>query len=272
MSPMPAGGGAKAKARQEAQRARILEAARKCFSEGGFHGAGMSAIAREAGMSQGLIYRYFASKAAIIQAITEEQRARRAQDLCAIATFDDLVDRLMDKLRRWKAGTAEDDTFDPALFLKGERCIVDGLERGKTGPGQVLRAAPERPLPPEEPVDPGGDLEPVVGIVRGIDDAVGQPGVKRPRVVNTRQPTGKSRRVTHRKVEPHKLAAAFGQKGKDLRHRLMPGAVVGLGFARAVAGSDPDRILAVAPGAWRAATGPVDNDHAVKPQGRSRAG
>ena len=118
MSPMPAGGGAKAKARQEAQRARILEAARKCFSEGGFHGAGMSAIAREAGMSQGLIYRYFASKAAIIQAITEEQRARRAQDLCAIATFDDLVDRLMDKLRRWKAGTAEDDTFDPALFLE----------------------------------------------------------------------------------------------------------------------------------------------------------
>jgi len=118
VSPMSAGGGAKAKARQEAQRARILEAARKCFSESGFHGAGMSAIAREAGMSQGLIYRYFASKAAIIQAITEEQRARRTQDLCAIGTFDDLVDRLMDKLRRWKAGTAEDDTFDPALFLE----------------------------------------------------------------------------------------------------------------------------------------------------------
>ena len=48
MSPMPAGGGTKARARQEAQRARILEAARKCFSEQGFHGAGMSAIAREA--------------------------------------------------------------------------------------------------------------------------------------------------------------------------------------------------------------------------------
>ena len=45
MSPMPAGGGAKAKARQEAQRARILEAARGCFSEGGFHGTGMAAIA-----------------------------------------------------------------------------------------------------------------------------------------------------------------------------------------------------------------------------------
>ena len=100
MSPMPAGGGPKARARQEAQRARILEAARKCFSEQGFHGAGMSAIAKEAGMSQGLIYRYFTNKAAIIQAITEEQRARRTEDLCAIGTFDDLVERLMDKLRR----------------------------------------------------------------------------------------------------------------------------------------------------------------------------
>lgn len=118
MSPMPAGGGAKAKARQESQRTRILEAARKCFSEEGFHGAAMSAIAREAGMSQGLIYRYFASKAAIIQAITEEQRARRAQDLCAITTFDDLVDKLVEKLQRWRAGDSGEDTFDPALFLE----------------------------------------------------------------------------------------------------------------------------------------------------------
>lgn len=117
MSPMPAGGGAKARERQESQRVRILEAARKCFSEKGFHGAAMSAIAKEAGMSQGLIYRYFASKAAIIQAITEEQRARRTQDLCAIATFDDLVDKLVEKLHRWRAGD-EDDTFDPALFLE----------------------------------------------------------------------------------------------------------------------------------------------------------
>lgn len=118
MSPMPAGGGTKARARQEAQRARILEAARKCFSEQGFHGAGMSAIAKEAGMSQGLIYRYFTNKAAIIQAITEEQRARRTEDLCAIATFDDLVERLMGKLRRWRAGDLQDDIFDPALFLE----------------------------------------------------------------------------------------------------------------------------------------------------------
>lgn len=121
MSPMPAGGGAKAKARQEAQRARILEAARKCFSEGGFHGTGMSAIAREAGMSQGLIYRYFANKAAIIQAITQEQRQERREAIAGIPTCSDLVDALLDKIDAWREdGTRAgcDGGFDAAMFLE----------------------------------------------------------------------------------------------------------------------------------------------------------
>lgn len=121
MSPMPAGGGAKAKARQESQRTRILEAARKCFSEGGFHGTGMSAIAREAGMSQGLIYRYFTNKAAIIQAITEEQREERREALAGIATCSELVERLLEKIDAWReSGTSGpcEGGFDAAMFLE----------------------------------------------------------------------------------------------------------------------------------------------------------
>lgn len=122
MSPMPAGGGPKARARQEQQRARILEAARKCFSEGGFHGTGMSAIAREAGMSQGLIYRYFTNKAAIIQAITEDQREERREALAGIATCSELVERLLEKIDAWRAssgaGSHCDGGFDAALFLE----------------------------------------------------------------------------------------------------------------------------------------------------------
>ena len=121
MSPMPAGGGAKARARQEAQRARILEAARKCFSEQGFHGAGMSAIAREAGMSQGLIYRYFTNKAAIIRAITDEQREERREALAGIATCSELVDRLLEKIDAWREsgpGGSCEGAFDAALFLE----------------------------------------------------------------------------------------------------------------------------------------------------------
>ena len=50
---------------------QILEAARACFRDEGFHGASMSRIAARAGVSVGHIYRYFESKEAVISAIVE---------------------------------------------------------------------------------------------------------------------------------------------------------------------------------------------------------
>jgi TetR/AcrR family transcriptional regulator, repressor for uid operon len=46
----------------------ILEAALRCFSRTGFSAASMRDIAKEAGVSLGLLYRYFDDKAAIIGA------------------------------------------------------------------------------------------------------------------------------------------------------------------------------------------------------------
>ena len=63
----------KAQERAELQRNRILDAAQHCFIEHGFHAAGMASIADTAGMSAGLIYRYFENKSAIILAIVERQ-------------------------------------------------------------------------------------------------------------------------------------------------------------------------------------------------------
>lgn len=71
----------KALARTEAQRERILSAAQRCFIEQGFHAAGMARIAEAAGMSPGLIYRYFANKSAIIQAIVELQLELLREDI-----------------------------------------------------------------------------------------------------------------------------------------------------------------------------------------------
>ena len=108
-------------ARAEAQRARILDAARRCFSERGFHGAGMAAIAATAGMSPGLIYRYFPGKAAIIRAITDEQREERREALDGIASCSELIERLLDKIDAWRDAGAPSDGrngFDAALFLE----------------------------------------------------------------------------------------------------------------------------------------------------------
>jgi len=59
--------------RTRQQRERILNAARGCFANSGFHAASMSTIAETAGISPGLIYRYFENKSAIILAIIEQQ-------------------------------------------------------------------------------------------------------------------------------------------------------------------------------------------------------
>ena len=105
--------------RAEQQRARIIDAARGCFSEHGFQGASIGAIAKAAGMSQGLIYRYFTNKAAIVRAIVEQQREGRSNALSGLSACQQLVDVVMEKLERWRHGPAPaKPEFDPILFLE----------------------------------------------------------------------------------------------------------------------------------------------------------
>ena len=72
-------------------------------------------------MSQGLIYRYFTNKAAIIRAITDEQREERREALAGIATCSELVDKLLEKIDAWREsgpGGSCEGAFDAALFLE----------------------------------------------------------------------------------------------------------------------------------------------------------
>ncbi|MEY2573612.1 MAG: TetR/AcrR family transcriptional regulator, repressor for uid operon [Verrucomicrobiota bacterium] len=62
------------------RRAQILEAAIVCFAKRGFHQASMHDISAEAGISVGLIYRYFANKEAVIAAMAERHKSE-IQDL-----------------------------------------------------------------------------------------------------------------------------------------------------------------------------------------------
>ena len=62
----------KVQQKQQARRAEIVAAAQRCFAAKGLHGASVADIAREAGLSVGQLYRIFASKEAIIEAIVSE--------------------------------------------------------------------------------------------------------------------------------------------------------------------------------------------------------
>src|SRR2546430_15572895 len=72
------------------RRTQILDAALVCFAKRGFHQASMHDISTEAGISVGLIYRYFQNKEAVISAMADRhkqeiqeilERARQAPGL-----------------------------------------------------------------------------------------------------------------------------------------------------------------------------------------------
>src|SRR5437870_12542779 len=56
------------------RRTQILDAAMVCFAKRGFHQASMHDISAEAGMSVGLIYRYFENKEDVIRAMADRHK------------------------------------------------------------------------------------------------------------------------------------------------------------------------------------------------------
>ena len=91
-----------------AKRAQILRAAEALFVEKGFHQTGMAAICEAAGMSPGALYRYFPSKADIIKAFVEEDRAETAElfnalegavdfQAALIAALEDTIEAVRDQ-------------------------------------------------------------------------------------------------------------------------------------------------------------------------------
>lgn len=103
-------------ARADAQRGRILDAAQACFIERGFHAASMNEIAREAGMSAGLIYRYFENKNAVILAIIERQNTEIRSDIASLRSACDFVARIVELFGRWQRH--DPGVMNPVLFLE----------------------------------------------------------------------------------------------------------------------------------------------------------
>lgn len=78
-------------ATQRARREHILDAAEICFARSGFHGCTMHDICKEASISPGALYVYFASKEALIAGIAERDRAKLAGQLADVAKAPDLM-------------------------------------------------------------------------------------------------------------------------------------------------------------------------------------
>lgn len=76
------------------RREHILDAAEKCFARAGFHGTTMNDICREAAVSPGALYVYFASKELLISGIAERNQAKLQAQLEDVAQSPDLLSAL----------------------------------------------------------------------------------------------------------------------------------------------------------------------------------
>jgi len=84
----------------EARRGQIVLAALTCFGRRGVNGATMRDIAAEAGLSTGLLYRYFRDKEALVEAITELATGQQARFIAELGegTAAEAQDRLVNGL------------------------------------------------------------------------------------------------------------------------------------------------------------------------------
>jgi AcrR family transcriptional regulator len=92
---------------QRERRRQILEAAVRAFARKGYHGCRVSDIAREAGVAYGLVYHYYGSKEALLEAIFKETWGAMVATVSSVAEVDAPASERVRKvteivLRTWK--------------------------------------------------------------------------------------------------------------------------------------------------------------------------
>lgn len=107
------------------RRDSILAAARQAFARNGFEGTSIADIARAAGVSDGLVYRYFSSKRDLLNAVLTAFYERTMLDLEAIAAREaPFEQRLHDIIHRHIEAFIV-DTDACRLFISEVRTAAD---------------------------------------------------------------------------------------------------------------------------------------------------
>lgn len=141
---------------QAARREHILDAAERCFARSGFHRTTMQDICREAQVSPGALYVYFASKEELIAGISERDRSNLARQLTELAGAGDLMAALTRLAEHYSIEEpqhkrvlcieiAAESTRNPAvgeIFRSVDRYVIDSFERIFSEARQAGRIAP----------------------------------------------------------------------------------------------------------------------------------
>jgi len=107
---------------QRRRLAEIADAAARVFLAKGFHGASMQDVAREAGVSMGLLYRYYEDKAALIAAAATIDRAPLQAEIAALGEVADPVAGLEALLVSVIGAASEPGYVDLVTEIAAEAC------------------------------------------------------------------------------------------------------------------------------------------------------
>lgn len=119
-------------ATQRARREHILDAAEACFARAGFHRTTMQDICREASISPGALYVYFASKEDLIAGLAERDRAEFAERFEELSAASDFMKAL--------ASIGEHYLVEQPAY-KRSMCIEIALESTRnTKVGEIYRS------------------------------------------------------------------------------------------------------------------------------------
>jgi TetR/AcrR family transcriptional repressor of uid operon len=119
-------------AKHAVKRNEILAAAELCFVRNGLHGASISDICKEAGISPGHLYHYFASKEAIVGAMTDAGLDYATGRLAEMMASDNAISALLSEIDRGKPGQQKNNHI----------LILDVLAEASRNPavGEILRS------------------------------------------------------------------------------------------------------------------------------------
>lgn len=110
---------AKTRARKVAQRELLLTAARTLLARGGFACASIQAVAREAGVATGTVYRYFPSKADLFVEVFTHASSREVEMMDAASQgHASAADALTAAIQIWASRALEGRTLAYALIAE----------------------------------------------------------------------------------------------------------------------------------------------------------
>lgn len=127
-------------------RRRLLDGAEAVFARGGFHGASVEEVAREAGATTGALYSNFASKEDLFLALFEERIAADVGDYSQIVAAGSTVEeQARGTADRWMAILRERPDYFPLLIEFWAYAIREPrLREGLAGRFAALRSASAR--------------------------------------------------------------------------------------------------------------------------------